>query len=958
MSTDGLDRLNAALAGRYSIEREIERGGMAVVYLAEDLKHPRRVAVKVLQRSLSATLATDRFLREIDVLATLQHPHILTLIESGEADGLPYYVMPFVEGQSLKTRLEKGPLPIDEAVRIAGEAADALTYAHEKGVIHRDVKPGNVLLSAGHAIVADFGIAAALDQAAVARLTETGVSLGSPAYMSPEQAAGEPVDARTDIYALGCVLYEMLSGKPPFEGSIKTLVTQKVLGKQQPLRDLRPDVPPPVARAVARAMATAPADRYDSAAAFREALRAGLPGPTAAPPTRRRTLVASVVVLAMVAAAITIRQVSTAGRDTLSAAEREQLERLIESDQTEDAHRLALQLHDRVGNEPELLRLWKLFSDTTSIVTEPPGARVFRRPYGTAGDTGWRQLGVTPLRGIRIPMNVAEYRFEAEGREPIHRAEFWLWMMPSAAKPIALPALGSTPDGMVWVQGDMMGAGSPGLDHTPALRLGSFLLDRFEVTNRQYQTFVDAGAYRNETWWTDRFSDGASTLSFADAMSRFVDRTGRPGPATWEAGQFPAGMGDHPVSGISWFEARAYARHVGKELPTVFHWTHALDQWIAGEVIPASNLGGSEAWPVGRGAIGRFGARDMGGNVREWLINASGTSRYIMGGGWNDPSYFLNLPYAASPWDRSPGNGVRLARYADTTNLAAASRPLELPFRDFTVERPAPAALYAVYRRMYDYDPVPMAARVEQADTTAEWVRQRITYNSPYGDDRIASYLFLPRRGAPPYQTVVFFPGTGATLTDDFEQDVTQVWDFLVKTGRAVLYPVFYGTFDRRVPGVGTQPDGSTRYRDNMIRWGKDFRRAVEYARTRADLDSARLGLLGFSWGGRQAPILLTIEPQIRAAVLVVAGLKFQTMLPEVDPLHFLPRVTTPTLVLNGTNDNVFPERTSQIPFFELLGTPAEHKKRITFEGDHFAPRSVLISNTLDWFDRYLGPVK
>ena len=295
MSDDTLDRLKKSLADRYSFDGEIDRGGMAVVYLAEDLKHGRKVAIKVLNSTLSATLGTERFLREIDVIAKLQHPNILTLIDSGEVDGLPYYVMPFVEGQSLKTRLEReGALPIEDAVRIGCEIADALCIAHERGVIHRDMKPGNVLLSGGHAMVADFGIATALDEAQVGRLTDTGVSLGSPAYMSPEQASGErDIDQRTDIYGLGCILYEMLSGTSPFEGSVKTLLTKKILGKTRPLSELRPDVPRGVEAVVSRAMEVEPDERFESAVSFRVALLAELPRDEPAGWARRRNVLAS-----------------------------------------------------------------------------------------------------------------------------------------------------------------------------------------------------------------------------------------------------------------------------------------------------------------------------------------------------------------------------------------------------------------------------------------------------------------------------------------------------------------------------------------------------------------------------------------------------------------------------------------------------------------------------------------
>ena len=215
--TDLFDRLHTALADRYRLERELGAGGMATVYLARDLKHDRPVALKVLRPELAAVLGAERFLREIRLTAQLQHPHILTLIDSGEADGFLYYVMPYVDGESLRQRLEReGQLPLDEALRIARAIATALDFAHGRGVIHRDIKPENILISRGHALVADFGIALAAAQAGAGRLTETGLSLGTPAYMSPEQASAEPrLDGRSDQYSLASVLYEMLAGEPP-----------------------------------------------------------------------------------------------------------------------------------------------------------------------------------------------------------------------------------------------------------------------------------------------------------------------------------------------------------------------------------------------------------------------------------------------------------------------------------------------------------------------------------------------------------------------------------------------------------------------------------------------------------------------------------------------------------------------------------------------------------------------
>ena len=269
-------RLATALADRYRIERELGQGGMATVYLAEDIKHHRKVAIKVLHPELSAVLGPDRFLKEIELTASLQHPHILPLFDSGNADGLLFYVMPFVEGETLRGRLEREhQLPIADTVRIATEVADALAYAHKRGVIHRDIKPENILLHDGRPLVADFGIALAVQQAGGERMTQTGLSLGTPQYMAPEQAMGDrAVDARADIYALGAVTYEMLAGEPPFVGPTAQAIVAKVMTeKPRPLSEVRDTVPLSVEDAVHTALAKLPADRHADAAAFAAALK-------------------------------------------------------------------------------------------------------------------------------------------------------------------------------------------------------------------------------------------------------------------------------------------------------------------------------------------------------------------------------------------------------------------------------------------------------------------------------------------------------------------------------------------------------------------------------------------------------------------------------------------------------------------------------------------------------------
>ena len=304
-------RLSAALIDRYWIQQELGRGGMAVVYLAQDVKHDRQVALKVMLPKLAATLGARRFLHEIQVAARFQHPHIVPLHDSGEADGFLYYVMPYVEGESLRARLRRDrQLPIDDTLQITREVAEALDYAHETGVVHRDIKPENILLSRGHALVADFGIAKAVSSAGGSALTSTGIAVGSPLYMSPEQAAGDPkLDGRADIYSLGCVLYEMLAGEPPFTGpTVQAIIAKHAIEPRPSVRTIRASVPEHVDRALQRALDKTPADRFDTVRSFCEALTEPRATTEAEPRQsairRRFVLVAGVLVLAVATLAL------------------------------------------------------------------------------------------------------------------------------------------------------------------------------------------------------------------------------------------------------------------------------------------------------------------------------------------------------------------------------------------------------------------------------------------------------------------------------------------------------------------------------------------------------------------------------------------------------------------------------------------------------------------------------
>jgi pimeloyl-ACP methyl ester carboxylesterase len=355
-----------------------------------------------------------------------------------------------------------------------------------------------------------------------------------------------------------------------------------------------------------------------------------------------------------------------------------------------------------------------------------------------------------------------------------------------------------------------------------------------------------------------------------------------------------------------------------------------------------------------------FGTFDMAGNVREWCINATGTQRYILGGGWNDPSYQFTDAHARDPFDRSGTNGFRLVSYlSDSPNLALAMRPLERRYRDFSREQPVSDALFESFRRMYDYDRTALNATVESRDSTEDWVRERVSFDAAYGGERVPAFVYLPRTARPPFQTVIFFPGSGAQSLRS-TRTLANLWtvDFVIRSGRALVYPIYKGTYERRDTLIGELVKADVMYRDHVLMWAKDVRRSLDYLATRGDIDTTRLAYVGVSWGGYLGGIFPAIEPRIRAAALLGVGLQMEPARPEAEPVNFLPRITVPVLMLNGKHDHFYPSESSQKPFYQLLGTPAAHKRYVLNEGGHLVPRTMYVTEVLNWLDKYLGPVR
>ncbi len=953
MTTDPIQHtLRAALAERYEVADPVGVGGMATVYRARDLRHARDVAIKVLRPELAAALGADRFRREIHVAAQLQHPNVLPLHDSGDADGLLYYVMPLVEGRTLADRMEPGGLPLDEALRLGREIADGLASAHAHGVVHRDVKPGNVLLSEGHAVVADFGLASSHADVSV---TQSGSSLGTPLYMSPEQAAGQPADARSDVYSLGCVLQELVTGAPPFSGKTALeLARRHERDAPPPLRTLRADAPVALERLVARCLAKKPSERFADAgelaaalATVKTELATGAVRKAGAR-TTRRVVVAAALLLAVLAYFL-VRSVQEAEqRRWIDEVALPRIEAACDERAYREAYDLALQVEALAPDHPRLAQLWSRFCGTVLLESEPSGAVVSRRPVDD-DDAPWVALGTTPVE-VRLTHEFHRIRFEKDGFLTAEVAGHWYYLRD---QPTRLARAGDVPEGMLLVPGGKATLNIPGMDHL-VNELGGVLLDRHEVTHAQWAVFVDAGGYEDDALWTDPLVRDGVELTPAQARALFVDRSGQTGPSTWVAGDVPAGLEQHPVTGVSWFEARAYCRWAGRELPTLWHWNRAAETRLSAMVVPKSNFDGAGTRPVGE-SPGRtaYGFADMAGNAREWCRNETASGeRVILGGGWDDRPYMFNDFFAQDPWDRSRTNGLRTALDFEPID-ASLLEPVDVPYRDFSLETPVSDEVFAVYRGLFDYDPFPLNGEVLSTQDGEDYRSERVAYDLPYGE-RTEAWLYIPTSGSGPFPTIVSFPGSNAIHADS-SAGLARPWiQFLMKQGYALIHPIYKGTYERGTELSSDYPDDTTLYRDHVLWWGKDFRRAVDYVQSREECDGERIGYLGTSWGGAMGPLMCAVEPRIKTAVLYVAGLLFQESAPEVDVFHYVPRVTIPVLMLNGRYDHFFPVDTSQQPLFDLLGTPASQKRWFLTEEGHSVPFEDLVRETLAWYGETL----
>ena len=975
---------------RYEILDQLGAGGMGVVYRARDLRLQRTVALKFLPPALSADAhAKRRFLTEARAAAALEHVNVCTVHEIGETEaGQLFIAMALVEGESLRQAVERGPLPAPQAMDIARQLAAALQSAHAHGIVHRDVKPGNVMLGPGGVVkLVDFGVAK-LEGSTV---TGAGGTPGTAAYMSPEQVRGDDVDHRTDLWALGVVLYEMLAGKRPFTGGSDATIAHAITtGEPVRLRALDSRIAAALDDIVVRALEKQRDRRFQSAGEMLAALQRADTPPTASTPRRRplarRTIVAlggaAVVLLGVttVAGLVAWRRITTQrAREAIP-----RIEQLAERGSYDDAYALAAQAARVLPGDSALARLMPLVADRLTVVSDPPGASVWLRRVRDDGSLAPDSslAGVTPILELRVARGDYRLDIRKDGFVPaariassaLNRAESSLGVPLGVTIDVALREAVQTPDGMLLVPASryaLVGREAPTRD---TVALADFYIDAYEVTNAQFREFVAAGGYADQRYWKYPFVLDGRTLSWADAMRRFVDRTGLPGPRGWSSQEFPPNEGRHPVTGVSWYEAAAYAQFAGKRLPSIFEWEKAardgrythFDRIVMpwGLADPAlgvarrANFGSLGPEPVDSHASGisPYGAYNMAGNVEEWLANPTGRQRLATGGAWDDPMYVFANYLAVSGFHASPSLGFRCAR--DVPGAAARPSDFEIPPGRGTPEyRPVDDATFRSLLRHYAYDRVPLDATVAERMTTRDWTRETVRIAGPWRDPTIV-YLYLPIRAKRPLQTVAFVPGSNTFLEAHAADETERLMGPHVKAGRAVFTVLFKGMVGRPwdTGHVEASPP-SVQYRQELVMHATELRRTLDYLETRSDLDLTRLGYVGFSLGSGSWLTLAAVEPRFRSVVFIGGGIDetFVTALPEASSVNFAPRIGAPTLLLNGRYDEEHPWISRGLPLWRLLREP----KRLTIvDGGHLPRAEARVPVINEWLDETLGPVR
>ncbi|HEY0593880.1 MAG TPA: protein kinase [Thermoanaerobaculia bacterium] len=980
--------------GRYEVRAPLGAGGMGEVLLAHDTDLDRPVALKILSGFEGDQRARVlRFMQEARAASALSHPNVAHVYEVGSSDALHFIAMELVAGETLRERVARGPLPLEQAIDIATQVASALGAAHAKGIVHRDIKPENVMIRPdGYVKVLDFGLAKLREmttEGATAVRTDSGVVVGTLAYMAPEQLQGASVDARADLFALGVVLHEMLAGSRPFQGSTHNELVAAILSRDpRPLSELRPELPTAISALVAKLLEKSPQRRCASAeevvAALREIREEAAvatrisSGAVRIAPGRRKAIAVAAAVLAGIALAgwggwrMVERQ-----RDRAAEASLARAAALLERDEYVGAWQAASAAAARFPGDARVAEILSATTVKLRVASDPPGARVFLARFGDPAPR--TLLGVTPVE-TSIPRADFVATIEKEGFSPLVRPvtaspvrvdQTFNLAPPEIRLDAKLFRVGDVPAGMVPVNGGEYRLRGWYRPTDRLATLSDFFIDRREVTNAEFEEFIRDGGYRRRELWKHPFVKDGRTLAFEEAMAMMRDATGLAAPRGWSSGRPPAGRDDYPVTGITWYEAAAYAEWKGKKLPTVYQWERAARPVVAavrGIVMPwglvaegidlgeRANFSGKDLLPAGSMPFGvsPWGALNMAGNAAEWCRNPKDSGFAVRGGAFDDPSYNFGYTGAYPPFYSSASIGFRCVL---ERSPASDQGGFDLGQGTFVPSyQPVDDAAFARLRRAYDYPRAPLNAKVVRIEEEKRWTRETITFTGANGKTAIL-YLYLPKGFPRPLQVLHYAPaGDVAAGVRPLRESMRRIEPFVL-SGRAVFSVAVEGYLDRPYPpGLALPDTQSVEYVDFIAERIIDLRRGLDYVTSRPEIDKSRVGFFAISAGSWSGVILGAVEERYRSIMFIGTGIRAleKDDAEAANRIHFAPRILQPKLMLQGKWDEAIAFDSEAMPLYNLLREP---KRLEVYEGGHVPPPARMISSTTAWFDETLGPV-
>ena len=937
---------------------------MGEVYLAYDRDLEREIAIKVLREGSGDA---RRFEQEAKAASALQHPNVAHVYEIGSHDGFRYIAMELVRGETLRERIARGAMSIDQIVEVSLQISSALAAAHKAGIVHRDIKPENVIVTEDqYAKVLDFGLAKLRGSrghdAATVLKTESGVAMGTRPYMAPEQFLDSDVTAAADVYSLGVVMHEMVAGQRP---------------PTKPLHQLRKDTPPLLEHLVTKSLAKNPADRYQDGGEVLQQLQAisregRMPVP-AMKSGRGRQIAVALVVIALVAVAAFVMLRSNRKREALRNIETAEI--LLKERKLDEAYALANAAAAVVPEDDRLRDIIANVSDRLTIASDPPGATVFLQKFKGAPQR--ERVGVTPITTRRVRGDYL-LTFEKAGYasvvRPVTTMPLYLGTDMFAGRAadirVKLTEQAKVPAGMVKVDGEAYRLSGFYRPSDRVVELRDYFIDRYEVTNGDYEKFVRDGGYRRRELWKHPFVDGGKRLSFEQAMARFRDKTGLPGPRGWSDGAPADGAENHPVTDVTWYEAAAFATWQGKQLPTVHQWERAARPASRESIAAAFPWGpvGSGVDPTeranfaGKGTmevstmpfgVSPWGAHHMAGNVSEWCRNVHGDGFAARGGGWNDAVYAFGQTAALPGFFSSPTLGFRcvIGGGGDEGDFALAESgfvPTYTAVDDATFE---------TFRKRFDYQREEMNARVVERVETTSWTREKIALTA--SGKTFHAYLYLPKGFRRPLQVIHFAPagdvvGGWKTLPHSIEVQ----WAPVIRAGRAVFAVELEGFLGRpRPPGWVRPETDSDEYVEYNVGRVNDMRRGLDYLESRPDIDRSRIALLGISAGGGTGVFISALESRYRSVLFGGTGISIREVriAPAANRINFVPRIKAPKLLLQGRYDEDTSLKSETEPMFRLLKEP---KRLQIYDGGHVAPREIAIPAVTNWLDETMGPVE